>query len=80
MLPVWKKAGVATRSGKHVIESIRELHSKWQTQKKSKNGKSNTILANQERFKGRLDDIFDIPHPDAMKLMAIEEDLLFLEC
>jgi len=47
--------------------------------KKNINRKSAREVANQEAFKASLDDLFDVAHQDAMKIITIEEDRHFLQ-
>src|SRR6218665_914882 len=75
ILPIWDKARIPTKAPVHVVEHIRKLHAEWQGLKKRISRNSGK---NQPMFQDRLDDLFDIAHCDAMSLINIEEDRLFL--
>jgi hypothetical protein len=76
---IWAKARVPTKAPNHVLEHIQKLHGEWQGLKKLINRASATNLANQEVFKERLDDLFDVAHRDAMTIITLDEDRKFLE-
>ena len=79
LLAIWDMARIPTRASAHVIEQLRKLHAEWQGLKKNINRKSDTNLANQQMFQNSLDNLFDIAHAEAMSLIVIEEDRLFLQ-
>src|SRR6218665_3574750 len=79
ILPIWDKARIPTKAPVHVVEHIRKLHAEWQGLKKRISRSSDKNLKNQQMFQDRLGDLFDIAHRDAMSLIKIEEDRLFLE-
>ena len=51
-----------------------KLHSEWQCLKKNINWSLATNLSYQEKFCGRLNDLFDIAHQVAMSTIKVEED------
>lgn len=79
LLPIWEMARIPTKTPAHVIEHLRKLHAEWQGLKKNINRKTTTDLSNQKAFQESMEDLFDIAHRDAMSLITIEEDRLFLE-
>ncbi len=79
LLQVWDKARIPTKAPNHVVEHMRKLHAEWQGLKKLINRISPSNLKNQQMFQECLGDLFDVAHKDAMLLMKIEEDRLFLE-
>src|SRR6218665_3944428 len=79
ILPIWDKARIPTKAPAHVVEHKRILHAEWQGLKKRISRSSGKYLKNQQMFQDRLDDLFDIAHRDAMSLIDIEKDRLFLE-
>src|ERR1043165_6367848 len=79
LLQIWDMARIPTKSPYHVIEPVRKLPPEWQGLKKQINRKSVRDLQNQQTFQDSLDYIFDVTHRDAMTLIRIEEDRLFLE-
>ena len=78
LLPIWEMARIPTKAPNHVVEHIRKLHSYWQGLKKNVSRRSATNLSNQAKFQASLDELFDIAHQDAMSIIRIEEDWLFL--
>jgi hypothetical protein len=78
LLVIWDKARIPTKAPNHVAEHIGKLHGEWKGLKKLINRVSATNLANQQKFQETLDDIFDVAHHDAMSLIKIKEDRLFL--
>ena len=78
LLPIWEMARIPTKAENHIVEHIRKLHAEWQGLKKRINRQSATNLENQQTFRDSLDDLFDIAHRDALSLIKIEEDRLFL--
>lgn len=79
LLPIWDMARIPTKARNHVVEHIRKLHGDWQGLKKRISRSSATNLSNQATFKDSLDDLFDIAHQDAMSIIKIVEDRLFLQ-
>ena len=79
LMPIWEMARIPTKAAYHVVEHIRKLHTEWQLLKKCINRQSATNLTNQQTFQDSLDDLFDIAHRDALSLIKIEEDRLFLK-
>ena len=79
LLQVWGKARIPTKAPNHVVEHMRKLHAEWQGLKKLINRVSTSNLKNQQMFQECLGDLFDVAHRDAMLLVKIEEDRLFLE-
>lgn len=79
LLPIWEMARIPTKFIKDVKENIRKLHVKWKSLLKSINRRSTTDLSNQAAFKESLDELFDVAHQDAMSIINIDEDRLFLQ-
>ena len=79
LLHIWEMARIITKAPAHVIEHMRKLHAEWQGLKKHANRNTAANLSSQNAFQDRLEDLFDIAHRDAMSLIKIEEDRLFLE-
>ena len=77
-MPIWEKAKIPTRQEYHVITEIKSLHAKWTNLKKSKNRKSATQESNEKAYLSTMDDLFDVAHADALKLIQIPEDREFL--
>lgn len=71
-----KSAGSQRRTQ---AEHIRKLHSKWTFLKKDINRKTAKSLANKLSLQESINYLFDIAHQDAMTIIKITEDRLFLE-
>jgi hypothetical protein len=79
ILPIWERARIPTKAQNHVLEHVGKLHSEWRILQKLASRKSVTNLSNQKAFKESLNDLFDIAHRDALTLIKIEEDRIFLK-
>lgn len=73
----WDQARIPTRRIDKCQEELMELYKKWQSIKKSTQGRA-TDIKNQEEFVGNLDNLFDIATVDALETMKFEEDKKFL--
>ena len=78
-LAMWNRAGIPTKHKPDCVKKVKNLHSEWTKLKKSKNKK---VTASSEKelndFKDSLDNLFDVSHENALKLIKNEEDRQFL--
>lgn len=77
-LVFWNKARIPTRHEKNIITKLEDLHKKWINLKKNASRKSYKQQDRQREFVEDLDNLFDIAHVDAEKLITIPEDKEFL--
>lgn len=76
----WIRARIPIRREQKCIEKIMTLHKKWTALKKNFKRKSSKTQCDNERlFQNSLEDLFDIAHGHALKLIKIEEDRRFLK-
>lgn len=78
-MAMWNRASIPTKHKPDCVKKVKNLHSEWNKLQKSKNKK---VTASKEKklndFMNSLDDLFDIAHENALKLIKNEEDRQFL--
>src|SRR6218665_352402 len=79
LLQFWMKARIATRQDYNIVVKLKDLHGKWKALKKGASNMSGNQRSKETAFVDSLDDLFDVAHADAMKLINIEEYRKFLE-
>uniref|UniRef100_A0A8D8TRM6 Uncharacterized protein n=1 Tax=Cacopsylla melanoneura TaxID=428564 RepID=A0A8D8TRM6_9HEMI len=72
-LVFWEKARIPTRGQDKCEQKLKSLHNEWRELQKSKTKKSEVA-----RFVNELENLFDISHANAMEMITIEQDKLFL--
>src|SRR6218665_3243481 len=78
VLSLWNMAHIPTTIERNAVEKLEQLFDKWIKLKKSSRRVSITQTANEAAFQADADRLFDIAHADAMTLIKIPEDRLFL--
>lgn len=78
VLEFWNKARIPTTIERNVIDKLEKLFDSWG--KLKKNSKRETVVqkTNETVFQAEIDKLFDIAHADALTLIKIPEDRLFL--
>lgn len=75
----WDKARIPTRSVPYCVKMLVDLYQVWRDLQKN-SLKSNEIHKRREQnFQSDLDNLFDIAHADALQIIKIEEDKIFLQ-
>ena len=74
----WHRARIPIRKEQHCRQQLLKLFDTWEKLKKNCKRRSSTQIANEEGFRAALDDLFDIAHADALKLISLEGDKAFL--
>jgi len=74
----WDKARIPIRQEQHAIAQLELLHQKWKLLQRNANRHTDTQRANEANFVDKLEDLFDIAHTNALKMMKIQEDRDFL--
>lgn len=74
----WAKARIPTRALPHCTKKIIDLHSEWRNLQKSAHRRTNTHKERERKFVANLNNLFDVAHADALNMIKIEEDKLFL--
>src|SRR6218665_1649809 len=69
----------STRQDYNIVVKLKDLHGKWKVLKKDSSNMSGNQRSKETAFVDSLDDLFDVAHAEAMKLINIEEDRKFLE-
>lgn len=75
----WQKARIPVRPFQHAVKKLEDLVGRWEALKKNKGRRSETQEKNEEKFTYIFNDLFDIAHQDALKMIKIVEDKAFLE-
>ena len=78
ILEFWEKARIPTLQKQNVIIKIEKLNEKWIKLKKNKKIRSKLQQQHKGEFTDALNDLFDIAHQDALKMITIPEDKEFL--
>ena len=74
----WNKARIPTRDVQHCIKKVEALYNQLIGLHKNSKRRTETQLRNEEIFMQEFDNLFDIAHQDALKIMNITEDKEFL--
>lgn len=76
----WQQARIPTRDVYKCVSKVLQIYEDWKTFQKTKVEKMAIGMKQKyESFITNLDNLFDIAHPDAMTMMRIEEDKVFLQ-
>lgn len=75
----WKKARIPTKFEQNCIKQLEQLSYQSRNSQKSVKKQSDAVQRNITSFQEGLDDLFDIAHAAAMRLIVIEEGRLFLQ-
>lgn len=74
----WEKARIPTRAKQHCIIKLEKLYSAWSSLQKNSKRQTLTQREKVKSWDAKLDDLFDVSHTNALNLIKIEEDKLFL--
>ena len=72
-------ANIPTADHRHVTKKIRMKYENYRQLQKSKCRRSQTQIQKENDFQQSLDDLFDIAHADALNIIRINEDKIFLQ-
>ena len=75
---VWNIARIPTCRKDHAIAKLELLYKEWSTLKKRKTRQSESHTSNETQFCGKMNDLLDIAHANAVTMIKIQEDLEFL--
>lgn len=78
IIPFWNRARIPIRKEQHCRDKLLKLFETWGNIKKNSQRASVTQTAKEEGFRATLEDLFDIAHADALKLISLDEDRNFL--
>lgn len=74
----WRIAKIPTMEERNIIPKIEKAYDGWRTLQKGSTRRSQPQTQKENMFTEELDNLFDIGHADALDMINIEEDKLFL--
>lgn len=74
----WDKARIPVKRQDHSVEKLIKLYHELRSLQKKCTSRTEGFVRKENAFIEKLDDLFDIAHAEAEKLIKIEEDRLFL--
>lgn len=75
---LWEKARIPTKKFQRSIEKVELLYQEWKTLQKTCKRRNQLQEKKEQDFINKLDDLFDIAHANALDIISIQEDKLFL--
>lgn len=78
ILPFWEKGRIPTPNERTCVAKVIKLYNEWRSVQKHNKSKYASHTQKRAEFIDNLNDLFDIAHVDALKLITIEEDRTFL--
>lgn len=78
ILPFWEKARIPTPDQRTCAAKVIKLYEEWRTVQKVCKSPFPSHRKKENDFKENLNNLFDIAHVDALKLISIQEDRDFL--
>lgn len=75
----WEKARIPTKSLPNCVKKLVNLYQVWRELQKNAQKTQNVFEQRRQEFVNNLDNLFDIAHADALQLMKINEDRIFLQ-
>lgn len=79
LLDVNEKARIPTKSVPNCVKKLVNLHQVWRALQKNAKKPQERFERRREEFILLLHNLFDITHADALRLINIEEDKIFLQ-
>lgn len=79
VLIFWKKSRIITSDISRCVKKITDLYQKWRNVTRNPSRQNAKEKEKINEFCGTLDDLFDIAHGNALALIPIEEDRVFLK-
>jgi len=74
----WKKARIPIQVTHRCKAKLIKLYEEWKGILKNKNKTNQTFKQKEQLFSDSMNDLFDIAHQDALTMIRIQEDKLFL--
>lgn len=75
----WEKARIPTKSLPNCNKKLVDLYKVWKNLQKNANKTQEVFELRRQEFVKNLNNLFDIAHADAMQLIKINEDKIFLQ-
>ncbi|XP_076279088.1 uncharacterized protein LOC143208527 isoform X1 [Lasioglossum baleicum] len=74
----WEKARIPIKKTSDSINKVEKLYNKWRTLNKTVNRQNDLQRKREQEFIDSLEDLFDIAHANALEMISVEEDKIFL--
>lgn len=74
----WEKAGIPMRQFHHCSKKLSKLYLEWKVLKKNEKKTTVSFKQRESKFADNLDNLYDIAHANALKLIKNESDRHFL--
>ncbi|XP_076281674.1 uncharacterized protein LOC143219557 isoform X2 [Lasioglossum baleicum] len=74
----WEKARIPIKKTSDSINKVEKLYNKWRTLNKTANRQNDLQRKREQEFIDSLEDLFDIAHANALEMISVEEDKIFL--
>lgn len=75
----WEKARIPTKSIPNSVKKLVNLYQVWRDLQKNAQKTQDVFKQRRQEFVNDLDNLFDIAHVDALQLIKINEDRIFLQ-
>ena len=75
----WTKSRLPIRDKKHIVQKIKDLFGEQVSLMKNRSRNNEKDQINQKNYSEKLDQLFDISHANAEKLIKNDEDRQFLK-
>lgn len=75
----WEKARIPIKSLPNYVKKLVTLYQIWRDLHKNANSHKGVFAQHRQEFVTQLDILFDIAHADALQLMKINEDRMFMQ-
>lgn len=78
VLIFWDKARIPVRLEKHCISKVEALYNEWRTLQKHAGRNTPSHKEKEALYTSKFNDLFDVSHADALRMMKFETDRQFL--
>lgn len=75
----WEKARIPTKSLPNCVKKLVKLYQVWRELQKNATKTQEVFEQRRQEFLAELNNLFDIAHADALQLIKINEDKIFLQ-
>lgn len=75
----WEKARIPTKSLPNCVKKLVALYQVWRELQKNAKKTQEVFEQRRQEFRSNLNNLFDIAHADALQLIKINEDRIFLQ-
>ena len=78
LLDFWHRARIPTKQPYHIVSHVEKLFDKYCKLKKNRGRDTEKQKINEAEFTQEIEELFDMAHEDAMTMITIDEDKVFL--